>query len=149
MHNSEEIEKLKENNNNFGLNEEKSSENKNNNNIIISIYIFFISTIILFFLIIINLKLNTYNNFQSQFINHKLDYNITPIDPNGTKRKIYVKYMDFWPAFNINKFDIDHILKERYEVIQSDTPDYIFYSDFGRRNVGIENRIDCIKIFIS
>ena len=149
MHNSEEIEKLKENNNNFGLNEEKSSENKNNNNILISIYIFFISTIILFFLIIINLKLNTYNNFQSQFINHKLDYNITPIDPNGTKRKIYVKYMDFWPAFNINKFDIDHILKERYEVIQSDTPDYIFYSDFGRRNVGIENRIDCIKIFIS
>ena len=44
------------------------------------------------------------NNEKIEYINHKYNYNITPIDPNVPKRKIYVKYMDFWPAFKIEEF---------------------------------------------
>ena len=67
----------------------------------------------------------------------------------GEKRKIYVKYMDFWPAFQLERFDVHRILLERYEVIQSDNPDYVIFGEFGGENYGIENRINCIKLFLS
>ena len=67
----------------------------------------------------------------------------------GEKRKIYVKYMDFWPAFKLERFDVHRILLERYEVIQSDNPDYVIFGEFGGENYGIENRINCIKLFLS
>ena len=65
------------------------------------------------------------------------------------KRKIYVKYMDFWPAFRLERFDVHRILKERYEVIFSDYPDYVIFSEFGGQNYDIENRINCVKLFLS
>ena len=67
----------------------------------------------------------------------------------GHKRKIYVKYMDFWPAFVLKKFDVHKILIEKYEVIESDTPDYVIFSQFGGQNIGIENRINCVKLFLT
>ena len=67
----------------------------------------------------------------------------------GEKRKIYVKYMDFWPAFKLERFDVHRILLERYEVIQSDNPDYVIFGEFGGENYGIENRINCVKLFLS
>ena len=65
------------------------------------------------------------------------------------KRKIYVKYMDFWPAFRLERFDVHRILKERYEVIFSDYPDYVVFSEFGGQNYDIENKINCVKLFLS
>lgn len=71
------------------------------------------------------------NNEKIEYINHKYNYNITPIDLNVPKRKIYVKYMDFWSAFKIEEYDIHDILNERYEVILSENPDYVFFGNFG------------------
>ena len=68
---------------------------------------------------------------------------------NQTKRKIYVKYMDFWPAFELDRFDVHKILLEKYEVIISDTPDYVIFGEFGSENYGIENKFDCVKLFLT
>ena len=65
------------------------------------------------------------------------------------KRKIYVKYMDFWPAFRLERFDVHRILCEKYEVIESDKPDYVIFGEFGGENYDIENRINCVKLFLS
>jgi len=85
--------------------------------------------------------------------NNQDQNNLTPSpsnnNPTGVKRKIYVKYMDFWPAFVLKNFDVHKILLEKYEVIESDTPDYVIFSEFGGENYGIENRIDCVKLFLS
>ena len=68
---------------------------------------------------------------------------------SGQKRKIYVKYMDFWPAFKLEKFDVHKILLEKYEVIESETPDYVIFGQIGGGNSGIENRINCVKLFLT
>ena len=85
--------------------------------------------------------------------NNQNQNNLIPVSSNnnqiGGKRKIYVKYMDFWPAFILKNFDVHKILLEKYEVIESDTPDYVIFSEFGGENYGIENRIDCVKLFLS
>jgi len=67
----------------------------------------------------------------------------------AVKRKIYVQYMDFWPAFELERFDVHKILLERYEVIVTDKPDYVIFGEFGGQNYDIENRINCIKLFLS
>lgn len=55
--------------------------------------------------------------------------------------------MDFWNGFQYKNFPFHKILEERYEVIISDKPDYIIFDQFGRDNYGIENHLDCIKIY--
>ena len=55
--------------------------------------------------------------------------------------------MDFWPGFNYHHFELFSILKERYEVIVSENPDYIIYDKFGKEHYKIEKKYDCIKIF--
>ena len=67
----------------------------------------------------------------------------------GKKRRIYVKYMDFWPLFKFKNFDVHKILMEKYDVVLSETPDYVIFNQFGRNNYDIENRFDCIKIFFT
>ena len=93
------------------------------------------------------------NNQNNQNQNIQNQNNLIPVssnnNPTGGKRKIYVKYMDFWPAFILKNFDVHKILLEKYEVIESDTPDYVIFSEFGGENYGIENRIDCVKLFLS
>ena len=68
---------------------------------------------------------------------------------NKKKRTIFVKYMDFWPAFKLENFDVHKILIEKYNVNISETPDYVIFSQFGGDNYGIEDKFDCIKIFLS
>ena len=68
---------------------------------------------------------------------------------NKEKRTIFVKYMDFWPAFKLENFDVHKILIEKYNVNISETPDYVIFSQFGGDNYGIEDKFDCIKIFLS
>ena len=82
----------------------------------------------------ISIFLNTSNNLA------KINNNIT----NG-KRKIYVKYMDFWPAFVVDNFDVHKILLEKYEVIFTEQPDYIVFSEFGGEN----RYYNCVKLFLS
>ena len=79
---------------------------------------------------------------------NKNEYIIGTFDPLH-KRKIYVKYMDFWPAFQLSRFDVHRILLERYEVIESEKPDYVIFGEFGGENYGIENRINCVKLFLT
>ena len=57
--------------------------------------------------------------------------------------------MDFWPAFKLENFDVHKILIEKYNVNISETPDYVIFSQFGGDNYGIEDKFDCIKIFLS
>ena len=94
---------------------------------------------------------NQDQNNQNQ--NNQDQNNLVPVSSNNNqtsgKRKIYVKYMDFWPAFILENFDVHKILLEKYEVVESDTPDYVIFSEFGGENYGIENRIDCVKLFLS
>ena len=91
------------------------------------------------------------NNKEKENEQKKENKNIVPVNnlPPGEKRKIYVKYMDFWPAFRLERFDVHRILLERYEVIQSDKPDYVIFGEFGGQNYDIENRINCVKLFLS
>ena len=46
------------------------------------------------------------NNITSLSSISSINTNVT----SGQKRKIYVKYMDFWPAFKLEKFDVHKIL---------------------------------------
>ena len=78
--------------------------------------------------------------------NDSIKTNNTQIMP---KRKIYVKYMDFWPAFELEKFDVHRILLEKYDVVLSDNPDYVIFGEFGGENYGIENRFNCVKLFLT
>ena len=86
------------------------------------------------------------NNEEKQESKNELVANNTP---PGEKRKIYVKYCDFWPAFKLERFDVHRILIEKYEVIQSEHPDYVIFGEFGGQNYDIENKINCVKLFLS
>ena len=57
--------------------------------------------------------------------------------------------MDFWPAFELSRFDVHKILIEKYDVILSEKPDYVIFGEFGGENFGIENKFDCIKLFLT
>lgn len=59
------------------------------------------------------------------------------------KKKIAVKFVDFWDNFVPEKSLFWRILTERYEIEPSDTPDYLFFSVFGDSHL----QYDCIKIF--
>lgn len=59
------------------------------------------------------------------------------------KKKIAVKFVDFWDNFVPEKSLFWRILTERYEIEPSDTPDYLFFSVFGEKHL----QYDCIKIF--
>ena len=58
-------------------------------------------------------------------------------------KTIKIKFVDFWPEFDIARNVFLDILKEKYNVLLSDNPDYIIYSVFGYDHL----RYDCIKIF--
>ena len=100
-----------------------------------------------------NLNNSNANEVNNQIeINAKENYNES-IKTNNTKimpkRKIYVKYMDFWPAFKLERFDVHRILLEKYDVVLSETPDYVIFGEFGGENYGIENRFNCVKLFLT
>lgn len=60
-------------------------------------------------------------------------------------KTIKINFVDFWSKFDKNNNTIINILKERYNVIISDDPDFLFYSVFGNEYI----KYDCIKIFYS
>lgn len=56
---------------------------------------------------------------------------------------IKVKYVDFWPDFNQSNFIFNKLLAQKYELIDSDEPDLLFYSTFGDLNI----QYACTKVF--
>lgn len=58
-------------------------------------------------------------------------------------KTVKIKYVDFWPNFSYDKDPVYGVLKEKYNVEISDSPDYIIYSTFGKKHLNY----DCIKIF--
>lgn len=67
------------------------------------------------------------------------------ITDTGKKKTIFIKYVDFYPGFEPNKHWLYKILERRYDIVFSDTPDYLFFSCFGNKFL----TYDCIRIFIS
>lgn len=59
------------------------------------------------------------------------------------KKDIKVKFVDFWETHNAKDDYIYLTLSKRYNVILSDTPDYLIYSAFGWEHLNY----DCIKIY--
>ena len=94
---------------------------------------------------------NERRNYTEIYNNISIFYNFSEINykQTGVKKKIYVKYMDFWPNFKYENFDIHNILKERYEVILSDKPDYVIFSEFGLINKIRRDLADCVKLFVT
>ena len=60
-------------------------------------------------------------------------------------KTIKIKYVDFnvGLGFDPNNNEIINALSKRYNVVQCDDPDYIFYSVFGLDHL----KYDCIRIF--
>lgn len=61
-------------------------------------------------------------------------------------KEIKIKYVDFWPNFDVHKDLLYTILvRNGYDVRISETPDYIVYSTFGKEHLNY----DCIRIFFA
>lgn len=58
-------------------------------------------------------------------------------------KKIKIKFTDFWEGFEIEKFYLYKVLKEKYEVTISDKPDYLIFSCYGNEHL----KYNCIKIY--
>lgn len=57
--------------------------------------------------------------------------------------QIKIKFIDFWPCFKLEDFFIFKILSEKYEIVISDKPDFVFCSVFGYEHLKFN---DCVKI---
>lgn len=57
--------------------------------------------------------------------------------------RIKVKFVDFWADFNQPNFIFYKLLAKKYEVVDSEEPDLLFYSTFGNKNI----KYACTKIF--
>lgn len=62
------------------------------------------------------------------------------------KKDIKIKFVDFWPHWNKENNFIVNILKRKYNIIFSDNPDYIFFSNFNDCHEHM-NYNNCVKIF--
>lgn len=62
---------------------------------------------------------------------------------NMEKKKIKIKFTDFWDVFDDNDNFIMDALKKNFEVELSEDPDFVFCSIFGRRHL----KYDCAKIY--
>lgn len=57
-------------------------------------------------------------------------------------KNLKIKFVDFWSGFNINSNFIVDTLSIKYKVIQTDNPDYLFFSCFGTSHLSY----NCVKI---
>lgn len=61
------------------------------------------------------------------------------------KKKIKIDFVDFFRGFDKENNQFTNILRERYDVEISDSPDYIFYSTFDKNFLDY----DCVKIYFT
>ena len=57
------------------------------------------------------------------------------------KKQIKIKFVDFYDNFTPDAFFLFQMLKERYDVVLSDTPDYVFFSVFGNEHLNYANSV--------
>ena len=60
-------------------------------------------------------------------------------------KQIKLDFCDFWPSFKKTDNYFYRLLTRRYDVVVSDSPDYVIYSCFGREF----RRHKCVRIFYS
>lgn len=60
-------------------------------------------------------------------------------------KKVKINIVDFFDGFNKENNEFLDVLKQRYEVVISNDPDYIIYSGFGYDHL----KFDCIRIFFT
>jgi hypothetical protein len=63
------------------------------------------------------------------------------------KKTVKIKFVDFGTTFNQKENDFVNALMKRYNVEISSQPDYLFFSDFGRREY--LNFKNCIRIYFT
>lgn len=56
-------------------------------------------------------------------------------------KSINVKFVDFWPDFDLNHNIFIDRLKLYYNINISNNPDYLFYSSFGKRHLDYSNSV--------
>ena len=88
------------------------------------------------------IKTTSINNTKNMTQN--ITSNLTSITPY--KKRIYVKYCDFWSPFELEKFDVHLLWSEKYDVVFSNDPQYVAYSCFGGEHSNYKN---AVKLFIS
>jgi len=59
------------------------------------------------------------------------------------KKKIKIEFCDWWSGFDKTNNYFYNLLKEEFDVIISDNPDYLFFSVFGNKHINYK----CKKIF--
>ena len=60
------------------------------------------------------------------------------------KKKIKIKFVDFYPNFDPQEVSLWSWLWERYDVVLSDEPEWLVYSVFGNEHLRYNN---CVKLF--
>ncbi|MBQ2017362.1 MAG: hypothetical protein II208_02440 [Alphaproteobacteria bacterium] len=63
-----------------------------------------------------------------------------------TKKKIKINFCDWWSGFDKNNNIFSNVLKKYYDIIISDTPDFLFYSCHGGDYLRYNN---CTKVFFT
>ena len=61
---------------------------------------------------------------------------------NDNRKKLRVRFVDFWPGFDPRSWSIHKILSKKYELIEVDDPDYLFDGGMGFYHLNY----DCLKI---
>ena len=61
-------------------------------------------------------------------------------------KPIKIYFEDFWEGFNVENNFIMNLLRNEYEIILDEKPDYLFFSVYGYNHLKYRN---CIKIFYS
>lgn len=64
----------------------------------------------------------------------------------GSMKKVKIAFVDFWDHWNTENNFIVNILKKKYDVEFSDSPDYVFFSNFNRFFKHIKYE-ESVKIF--
>ena len=59
--------------------------------------------------------------------------------------KIKIKFVDFWSNFDQENNFFTNLLKDEYEIVFSENPDFIIYSVFGNSHL----KYNCVKIFFT
>jgi len=61
------------------------------------------------------------------------------------KIKLKIKFVDFWPGFIDSDNYFYHLLSIKYEIVFHDSPDVIFFSNYGKEY----RKYKCVRIFYS
>lgn len=61
------------------------------------------------------------------------------------RRKVKVRFVDFWPGFDPSSWSLSRILSKKYELVECSDPDYLFDGGMGFHHL----KYDCIKILKS